>query len=342
MEIAKKYAFELETKNVKALRDKSFTCYNTDTIKLEIEVMEGSDYKHLDELGTKVEVIYSYPNGEVASPIKQTMEEGGIEIIPDSAITIIPLKGCLYPTEHLRIDINIYNEEEFITLRPFIFKVYKSTEGELVDDSEEVLQNMYDIRKEITTLSEKLIELNDSIANTITQINGSIEENTANMMGNLEEANAKVDECVDRVNVINGNLDNYFLRNVVLTPMDVDGNITFTTNIASNIRVEDLLNKAFILTVSGSSYSPNIITTHVSILYFTMNSENVSINYVVLANKSVQGNSLSISPQFSNGLTVANKDLVEFNIHIQTNILSKFIDNANCSLISTSNHIQNI
>ena len=342
MEIAKKYAFELETKNVKALRDKSFTCYNTDTIKLEIEVMEGSDYKHLDELGTKVEVIYSYPNGEVASPIKQTMEEGGIEIIPDSAITIIPLKGCLYPTEHLRIDINIYNEEEFITLRPFIFKVYKSTEGELVDDSEEVLQNMYDIRKEITTLSEKLIELNDSIANTITQINGNIEENTANMMENLEEANARVDECVDRVNTINSNLDNYFLRNVVLTPMDMDGNITFTTNIASNIRVEDLLNKAFILTVSGSSYSPNIITTHVSILYFTMNSENVSINYVVLANKSVQGNSLSISPQFSNGLTVANKDLVEFNIHIQTNILSKFIDNANCSLISTSNHIQNI
>ena len=342
MEIAKKYAFELETKTVKPLKDKSFTCYNTDTIKLEIEVMEGADYKHLDEFETKVEVIYSYPNGEVTSPIKQTMEEGGIEIIPDSAITIIPLKGCLYPTEHLRIDINIYNEEEFITLRPFIFKVYKSTEGELVDDSEEVLQNMYDIRKEITTLSEKLIELNDSIANTITQINGSIEENTANMMGNLEEANARVDECVDRVNTINSDLDNYFLRNVVLTPVDIDGNITFTTNIASNIRVEDLLNKAFILTVSGSSYSPNIITTHVSILYFTMNSENVTINYVVLANKSVQGNSLSILPQFSNGLTVANKDLTEFNIHIQTNILSEFIDNANCSLISTTNHIQNI
>ena len=342
MEIAKKYAFELETKNVKALRDKSFTCYNTDTIKLEIEVMEGSDYKHLDELETKVEVIYSYPNGEVTSPIKQTMEEGGIEIIPDSAITIIPLKGCLYPTEHLRIDINIYNEEEFITLRPFIFKVYKSTEGELVDDSEEVIQNMYDIRKEIVSLSEKLIELNDSVTNTITQINGNIEESTANMLENLGEANAKVDECVARVNTINSNLDNYFLRNVVLTPMDVDGKITFTSNIAPNIRVEDLLNKAFILTVSGSSYSPNIITTHVSILYFTMNSENVTINYVVLANKSVQGNSLSILPQFSNGLTVANKDLTEFNIHIQTNILSEFIDNANCSLISTSNHVQNI
>ena len=141
---------------------------------------------------------------------------------------------------------------------------------------------------------------------------------------------------------INSNLDNYFLRNVVLTPIEFDGKIIFTTNIAPNIKVGDLLNKAFILTVSGSSYSPNIITTHVSILYFTMNSENVTINYVVLANKSVQGNSLSILPQFSNGLTVANKDLTEFNIHIQTNILSEFIDNANCSLISTTNHIQNI
>ena len=169
MEIAKKYAFELETKTVKPLKDKSFTCYNTDTIKLEIEVMEESDYKSLDEFETKVEVIYSYPNGEVASPIKQTMEEGGIEIIPDSTITIIPAKGCLFPTEYLRIDINVYNEEEFISLRPFIFKVYKSTEGELVDDSDEVLQSMYDIKKEISSLSEKLIELNDSVTDTITQ-----------------------------------------------------------------------------------------------------------------------------------------------------------------------------
>lgn len=342
MEIAKKYAFELETKTVKALKDKSFTCYNTDTIKLEIEVMEESDYKSLDEFETKVEVIYSYPNGEVVSPIKQTMEEGGIEIIPDSTITIIPAKGCLFPTEYLRIDINIYNEKEFITLRPFIFKVYKSTEGELVDGSDEVLQSMYDIKKEISSLSEKLIELNDSVTDTITQINGNIEENVSNMMDNLEVANGRVDECVARVNTINSNLDNYFLRNVVLTPIEFDGKIIFTTNIAPNIRVGDLLNKAFILTVSGSSYSPNIITTHVSILYFTMNSGSVSINYVILANKSVQGTSLSILPQFNNGLAVADKDLTGFNIWIQTNILSEFVDGANCSLVSTTNQIQNI
>ena len=342
MEIAKKYAFELETKTVKPLKDKSFTCYNTDTIKLEIEVMEESDYKSLDEFETKVEVIYSYPNGEVATPIKQTMEEGGIEIIPDSTITIIPAKGCLFPTEYLRIDINVYNEKEFISLRPFIFKVYKSTEGELVDGSDEVLQSMYDIKKEISSLSEKLIELNDSVTDTITQINGNIEENVANMMENLEEANSRVDECVARVNTINSNLDNYFLRNIVLTPVDVNGKITFTTNIAPNIKVGNLLNRTFILTVSGSSYSRDIIITHVSIVYFTMNSGNVAINYVILANKSIQGTSLSISPQFSNGSTIASKDLAEFNIHIQTNILSEFIDNANCSLISTSNHIQNI
>ena len=342
MEIAKKYAFELETKTIKPLKDKSFTCYNTDTIKLEIEVMEESDYKSLDEFETKVEVIYSYPNGEVTTPIKQTMEEGGIEIIPDSTITIIPAKGCLFPTEYLRIGINVYNEEEFISLRPFIFKVYKSTEGELVDGSDEVLQSMYDIKKEISSLSEKLIELNDSVTDTITQINGNIEENVANMMENLEEANSRVDECVARVNTINSNLDNYFLRNIVLTPVDVNGKITFTTNIAPNIKVGNLLNRTFILTVSGSSYSRDIIITHVSIVYFTMNSGNVAINYVILANKSIQGTSLSISPQFSNGSTIASKDLAEFNIHIQTNILSEFIDNANCSLISTSNHIQNI
>ena len=342
MEIAKKYAFELETKTVKPLKDKSFTCYNTDTIKLEIEVMEESDYKCLDEFETKVEVIYSYPNGEVASPIKQTMEEGGIEIIPDSIITIVPAKGCLFPTEYLRIDINIYNEEEFISLRPFIFKVYKSTEGELVDGSDEVLQSMYDIKKEISSLSEKLIELNDNVTNTVTQIDEYIEENTSNMIENIKEANAKIDECVSRVNTVNSDLDNYFLRNVVLTPVDVDGKITFTTNLSPNTRVRDLLNRAFILTVSGSSYSSNIIATSVSIVYFTMNGDAISINYVILVNKSVQGKTLSILPQFSNGLTVADKYITEFNICVQTNILSEFIDTASCSLISTSNLIQNI
>ena len=342
MEIAKKYAFELETKTVKPLKDKSFTCYNTDTIKLEIEVIEGTNYKCLDEFDTKVEVIYSYPNGEIATPIKQTMEEGGIEIIPDSTITIIPAKGCLFPTEYLRIDINIYNEKEFISLRPFIFKVYKSTEGEIIDNSQEVLQNIYDIRKEVVTLSERLIELNDNVTNTITQIDNYIQENTSNMIGSIKEIDYKIDECIARINTVNSDLDNYFLRNVVLTPVDVDGKITFTTNLSPNTRVRDLLNRAFILTVSGSSYSSNIIATSVSIVYFTMNGDAISINHVILVNKSVQGKSLLTLPQFSNGLTVADKYITEFNICVQTNILSEFIDTASCSLISTSNLIQNI
>ena len=59
MEIAKKYAFELETKTVKPLKDKSFTCYNTDTIKLEIEVMEEFNYAEaiaeLEKIAAEVE-----------------------------------------------------------------------------------------------------------------------------------------------------------------------------------------------------------------------------------------------------------------------------------------------
>ena len=96
--IAKKFNFQLDTKLVKALRDKSFICYNTDDIELLIDVIENGAEKILDN--SMVEVIYSYPNGEVATPIKQTMEEGGIEIIPDNTITIITAKGCLFPTEY--------------------------------------------------------------------------------------------------------------------------------------------------------------------------------------------------------------------------------------------------
>lgn len=339
--IAKKYAFTLETRTVKPLKEKTFTCYNTDTIKLEIEVMEEEDYKYLDEFETKVEVIYSYPNGEIERPIKQTMDEGGIEIIPDSTITIVPAEGCLFPTDYLRIDINVYNEEEFISLQPFIFRVSKSKEGEIFDEAQDVLQNVNDIRKEMLALNEKMEELTNYVNDTLAQIDVYIEENTSNMISVIEEANTKIDECTERANTLNSDLDNYFLRNIVLTPTDVDGKITFVTNIAEDVTPFNLINKSYILTVSGSVYVPDIITTGIHTIYFTLDGDKIGVNYVILANKSIQGKSLSITPKFSNGLATIEKDATGFNLCIQTNILTSYVDTASCTLTSTSNHISN-
>ena len=39
MELAKKFLFKLNTKSVKVLKEKSFVCYDTDTIKLVIEIL---------------------------------------------------------------------------------------------------------------------------------------------------------------------------------------------------------------------------------------------------------------------------------------------------------------
>ena len=85
MELAKKFLFKLNTKSVKVLKEKSFVCYDTDTIKLVIEILENDGYKEL--YNSNIEVIFSYPNGESA-PIKQTMEDGGIVIEEDSMISI--------------------------------------------------------------------------------------------------------------------------------------------------------------------------------------------------------------------------------------------------------------
>ena len=149
MELAKKFLFKLNTKSVKVLKEKSFVCYDTDTIKLVIEILENDGYKEL--YNSNIEVIFSYPNGESAS-IKQTMEDGGIVIEEDSMISIIPKSGCLIPTDNLRIDINIYDEDEFITLQPFVFKVYKSKESEIFEEAQDVVKTMISINEQVATL----------------------------------------------------------------------------------------------------------------------------------------------------------------------------------------------
>ena len=81
MELAKKFLFKLDSKSVKVLKEKSFVCYDTDTIKLVIEILENDDYKDL--YNSNIEVIFSYPNGE-SVPIKKQV---GDKLLAGSFIT---------------------------------------------------------------------------------------------------------------------------------------------------------------------------------------------------------------------------------------------------------------
>ena len=393
MELAKKFLFKLDSKSVKALKEKSFVCYDTDTIKLVIEILENDDYKDL--YNSNIEVIFSYPNGESA-PIKQTMEDGGIVIEDDSLISVIPKSGCLIPTDYMRIDINIYDEDEFITLQPFVFKIYKSKESEIFEEAQDVVKTMLGINEKIATLSEEVntlqvkideksadidnqltsiteninnelneikLQIDSSILNMETTINQAIENANVSVVNSVSNAETQINELItssderlttflndsnnevnglmDKINNTNVELDECFLRSTPLTPIDNGGKLLFTTELLLTSPT-NLVNKNYILTTTGSPYTSTIVTSNIGFLYFSLENGNVTINYATMANKSVQGNSISIVPQFNNGKTTIESGASGYKIYILTNLLTDCVDNATCTITSNTTLSNNI
>ena len=393
MELAKKFLFKLDSKSVKVLREKSFMCYDTDTIKLVIEIFENDDYKDL--YNSNIEVIFSYPNGE-SNPIKQTMEDGGIVIEDDSLISVVPKSGCLMPTDYLRIDINIYDEDEFITLQPFVFKVYKSKESEIFEEAQDVIKTMISINEQVTALKEnvdtltskieetsanidnqlevtirevnnKMNEAKNEINNSISNLNNSVAEvigsantrisdaiingenriedliNVSNVKIQtfLDNSNTEVNNLLERIENTDIELDEVFLKSTSLLPIDNGGRILFTSEILLTSPT-NLINKSYILTTSGSPYVSSVITSNLGFLYFTLEGDNIVINYSTIANKSVQGNSISIVPQFNNLSNSISKDSSGYKIYILTNLLTSYVDNATCTITSNTSLSNNI
>lgn len=380
--IAKQFKFTLDSKSVKTYREKSFVCYNTDSIKFTIDIIEDGAPKSI--VGANIEVNYSYPNGESAS-MKQEFEDG-IVIVGGSTIEITPKNNCLIPTDALMIEVNIYDKDEFITLQPFVFKVLKSIESDIFDKAETVIKTMRSVADQMAVLTQDVVELEglvreaegmiesrtsqaiESAQEMLSGVTVTVDEMTALVDEKIEETNlkllelqntasARVDNFIETSETKVGNLietssvevnalihklqdvsvelDEYFLRSTPLTPMDYNGKLLFTTDLLITSPTS-LINKTYILTTTGSVSGMNVITTNVAILYFTQENDKIVINYVALANKSVQGKTITIIPQFNNMSTSIPRDTFNFKIYIETNLLTSCIDNATCTITSNS------
>ena len=380
--IAKQFKFTLDSKSVKTYREKSFVCYNTDSIKFTIDIIEDGAPKSI--VGANIEVNYSYPNGESIS-MKQEFEDG-IAIVGGNTIEVTPKNSCLVPTDILMIEVNIYDKDEFITLQPFAFKVLKSIESDIYDKAETVIKTMRSIADQMAVLTQDVEELEglvreaegmiesrtsqaiESAQEMLSDVTVTVDEMTALVDEKIEETNLKllelqntasarvdnfietsetkvgnlietssteVDALIHKLQDVTVELDEYFLRSTPLTPIDYNGKLLFTTDLLITSPTS-LVNKTYILTTTGSVSGMNIITTNVAILYFTQENDKVVINYVALANKSVQGKTITIIPQFNNMSTSISRDTFNFKIYIETNLLTSCIDNATCTITSNS------
>lgn len=382
--ISKYFEINLDSKITKPLKDKTLVCFDTDSIMIKAIITEDLEEKDVEE--SQVSVIYDYGSYKV----EQRMEDGGIELVGKCEIDIVPKSNCLMEATAVSISINIYDEDEFITIQPFIFRILKSSESEIMDEAKDIVNNTVILREQVDALEDRVEIINTDITDktTIVQkqigefsvvleneiesmhelledeiesmhelININIEDTRNNVYAVTSELNSLVNEEVgitraeisilrqdaiddivdltERVNNTSIELDEYFLRSTPLSPMDYDGKLLFSTGKILGSPL-NLIGKTYIMNVTGSPSNLSTITTSLSLLYFTLENGNVVANYVLLANKSIQGKAISIAPQFDNGKNSIDKSAEEFSIRIETNLLTSCVENARCTISSNT------
>ena len=382
--ISKYFEINLDSKITKPLKDKTLVCFDTDSIMIKAIITEDLEEKDVEE--SQVSVIYDYGSHKV----EQRMEDGGIELIGKSEIDIVPKSNCLMEATAVSISINIYDEDEFITIQPFIFRILKSSESEIMDEAKDIVNNTVILREQVDALEDRVEIINtditdktamvqkqidefsvvledevesmhelleDEIESMHELININIEDTRNNVYAVTNELNSLVNEEIgitraeisnlkqdaiddivdltERVNNTIIELDEYFLRSTPLSPMDYDGKLLFSTGKILGSPL-NLIGKTYIMNVTGSPSNLSTISTNLSLLYFTLESGNVVANYVLLANKSIQGKTITIAPQFDNGKNSIDKSAEEFSIRIVTNLLTGCVENARCTISSNT------
>ena len=244
--IAKQFKFTLDSKSVKTYREKSFVCYNTDSIKFTIDIIEDGAPKSI--VGANIEVNYSYPNGESIS-MKQEFEDG-IVIVGGSTIEITPKNNCLVPTDALMIEVNIYDKDEFITLQPFTFKVLKSIESDIYDKAETVTKTMRNIADQMAVLTQDVAELEGlvreaegMIESRTSQAIESAQEMLSGVTVTVDEMTALVDEKIEETNLKLLELQNTAsarVDNFIETSETKVGNLIETSSVEVNALIHKL------------------------------------------------------------------------------------------------------
>lgn len=369
--IAKYFEVNLDTKITKPLKDKSFICFDTDSIIIKAFITEDFENKILED--SQILIIYDYGSYRV----EQAMGDGGIEIIGENEVLITPKTNCLVESQSVKITINIYDEDEFITAQPFTFKVLKSSESSLVDEAEDAINTTIALNDKIDMLEDRVdainVDISDKTAiiqgqidgfstslegqiesmydlidaniensrNNITQLNSEMEElingeieTTRTEIENLKnDAIEDINELAEKTNNTAIELDECFLRSTSLMKMESGNYISFISDYFVQ-SIGDMLNRSFIVHVVGSPYNADIITPTIGILYFFKDTRGINIAFNTLITKTIQGNSVNVNVKFGDGTTVLDPSENIFRILVETNISKNYVDTANCIINS--------
>lgn len=333
----------INTLNSKPIRIKE-NVFIGDSVKIPLLLSEGDELKQLHE-GCTVEVLYSDLEGK---EVKQQTENITIDTVA-STLSFIPEDEKLIVGVN-KIQICIKDLDEQIYLAPLILNVLATIDNTVINN-ETNIQTLYELQKYIdnanATLDSTKIKLNEvdsKIDQLITDmseadelIKSSVNDLQIEVREALVNANTQIDTSLQVIEEkINGKFEEFNSNFSKITKLEAylneNNKVCFRSDFI-NIPAKELVNYSFMVHVNTSPYVDTICTSYIGILTFSLESHGVVCNLNTLSSKSIQGNSVSVAVQFSNGSnTIANVFEYGYKIILTSNGIKSALDNSSCCL----------
>lgn len=217
--ISKYFEINLDSKITKPLKDKTLVCFDTDSIMIKAIITEDLEEKDIEE--SQVSVIYDYGSYKV----EQRMEDGGIELVGKCEIDIVPKSNCLMEATAVSISINIYDEDEFITIQPFIFRILKSSESEIMDEAKDIVNNTVILREQVDALEDRVEIINTDITDKTAMVQKQIDEFSVVLEDEIESMheliNINIEDTRNNVYAVNNELNSLVNEEIGITRAEI-------------------------------------------------------------------------------------------------------------------------
>lgn len=352
MIIAKPFDVTLDTKQVKPLRDKSWQTFIGDSVILNIKILEDGNTKPFD---TNSVITVLYTNNINTIEQKSNVVDSGISIVDceNGVIQVKPKDNYLSEGFNI-ITVSITDEDENITLQQFIFNTLSTVNDAVIIESKDDIETLTELARiieDFPLVTEELDKVSASAEAMITTVNDKIVEADSIISDSIEgldievhealvSANLKVDDELgkmqDRIDNKNNELDIIFLKSVELEKTLISNKIVFSTAVIGKVASE-LVKHSYLVHINTSPYVSGVTTQFIGLLTFSIEATGVNCLLNTLSNKSVQGQSIQVTCQFSNGFSViSNLNETGYKIVFKTNGISSSLGNSKCVLTPIS------
>jgi hypothetical protein len=257
--IGKEYDATIDVKDLKLnVVQRGIQIFIGDSVKFHILLTDGKDTpKDLTNI-SKVKAYYRREDNtlveqeldiEVINPI-----EGKIDVIVDKDIVA-------YPSNKISMAIRLIDEDELITSTTIAFKVIKAIDSDVFEQSKDKIATLDNLVLQIkksenatNDVNADIAQLDEKVVSTNTRIN--------TLLGDVED---NVTILENRINAVNQEMNEEFIRITELPKEIVDGKVCFKIP-SKDIR--NWIGKSFQIAVSGRVDLADIINS--CILYLTI------------------------------------------------------------------------